>query len=79
MNRVLCENARLYFNYYVFEAFRASDYFKTSKSLYLNFRIDKAAKSYDETQFYFFMDNLHLYNKANLYIQLNHLEAELLI
>jgi hypothetical protein len=79
MNRVLCENSRLYDNYFTFEAFRTSDYFKVARSLYLNFDLERFKKSsYDETVFDKLIDDPYIANKKCLIVRISAKQANVL-
>lgn len=76
MNRILCDNHKLLKTYYVYEAFRYSDYFKTAGDLYLDFgHSNKTTKSqtitFDENILNRILSDPYIANIKKLVISLN--------
>ena len=67
MNRIICENSRLYENVFVFYAFIYSDYFTYPKTLYLNLEQLKLNEDIEkEIYFIIFCESIYLFRKKHL-------------
>lgn len=73
MNRILCENAKLYENYYIYEAFRISDYFKTATNLYLDFLQSNSKKPslFNDSILNKFLEDPHIVKIKSITISMN--------